>query len=185
MTTEKKQNPRRIIRWDRVKGPKAVTSLVVSTALGAGLSPVAPGTMGSIVALPLAWWSNSWDWPCRVALWAALTAIGTWAATAFDRTMGTSDNQNIVIDEVIGLGITAWTAGRDPKLLAASLVLFRFFDIVKPPPVRQIDLWSKKKSKAPNGSPYWGGFGVIADDIAAGFQGLIVMLILQALHVFG
>jgi phosphatidylglycerophosphatase A len=92
--------------------------------------------------------------------------------------MGTGDNQNIVIDEVIGLGITAWTAGRDLKTLFAAFVLFRFFDVIKPPPVRQVDLWSKRQA-----SPWAGGFGVIADDIVAGFQALAVILVLQYYQV--
>ena len=169
---------RRRIIWERVKGVKAVSAFTVATALGAGLFPVAPGTMGTLFAVPLAYATRDWFWPERVALWLGLTLLGTWAAKEFDEMMQTHDNQNIVIDEVVGLGITAWTAGSDPKNWIAAFVLFRFFDMIKPPPVREVDAWSKKQP-----SPWLGGFGVIADDIVAAFQALGVMLALQALKI--
>ena len=171
------KNPRRFIRWDAVKGPKAFIAVTVGTACGSGLVPFAPGTMGTLFGLPFVFYSAGWEWPYRVGLWLALLAIGTWAAKVFDETMGSSDNQCIVIDEVVGIGITAWTAGTDPKALAASFVLFRFFDIFKFPPVRQLDRWSKTQSR------WLGGFGVMADDVLAGFQGLAVILLLQYLKV--
>ena len=57
-------------------------------------------------------------------------------------------------------------------------MLFRIFDMIKPPPVRQVDTWSKKQS-----SPWWGGFGVIADDIVAAIQALSIILLLQWLKI--
>jgi phosphatidylglycerophosphatase A len=169
---------RRKIDWAKVRGAKSVAAFWISTALGAGLFPVAPGTMGTLVALPIAYYTNEWDLTARVLFWLGLTVIGTWAATVFDQMMGTGDNQNIVIDEVIGLGVTAWTAGRDLKTLAVAFVLFRIFDVIKPPPVRQVDKWSKNQA-----SPWAGGFGVIADDIVAGFQALALILVLQHLQL--
>jgi phosphatidylglycerophosphatase A len=112
-----------------------------------------------------------------------LALVGTWACKVFDETMQTGDNQNLVIDEVVGLGITAWVAGPDWKWLAAAFFLFRFFDIVKPPPVRQVDAWSKNRTLSNTPLRYWySGFGVMADDIIAGFQGLICMVVLR--HFF-
>jgi phosphatidylglycerophosphatase A len=165
---------RRKIVWGKIRGFGPVASLGVATALGAGLFPVAPGTMGTLIGVPLAYWSTDWPVWGRVLLWAGLVAIGTWSATTFDQLMGTKDNQNIVIDEVIGLGIASWTAGRDFKSWVAAFLLFRVFDIIKIPPVRQLDAWSKKKS-----NPTWGGFGVIADDMAAGLQALACLVLLQ------
>jgi phosphatidylglycerophosphatase A len=162
------------IPWETVRGPRAVAAVAVGTALGAGLFPFAPGTMGTLAALPLAWASAGWHWAPRLALWLAILAIGTWAARVIDETMRSSDNQCVVIDEVIGLGIAAWTAGTEPKTLIAAFLFFRFFDIVKPPPVRAVDRWSKKQS-----SPWAKGFGVMADDILAGFQALAVIAALQ------
>jgi phosphatidylglycerophosphatase A len=102
-----------------------------------------------------------------------------------DEIMGTKDNQSIVMDEVVGLGVTAWTAGHHTSTLIAAFVLFRAFDILKPPPVRQLDRWSKKKAsqKGNASAAWWGGFGVMADDLLAGFEALTVIFILQQLGV--
>lgn len=152
---------------------------LVATAFGVGFSPFAPGTLGSLVGLPIAFFTRDWHWIERVGLWGGLIILGTWAAQAFDRLMQTHDNQSIVIDEVVGLGISAWTAGNDLKAWVAAFVLFRFFDILKPPPVRQVDQWSKNKSD------WTGGFGVIADDVIAGLQALCLLILLQFFHILG
>lgn len=170
---------RRNIIGSKLKGFKAIFAFSVVTAWGAGLFPIAPGTAGTLMGLPLAYYTSEFHGLFRVAFWLALTWVGSWAASYFDQLMGTQDNQNIVIDEVIGVAITSWTAGNDWKVWLAAFLLFRFFDVIKIPPVRQIDQWSKKKS-----NPFWSGFGVIADDIVAGFQGLIVILVLQKLQIF-
>ena len=178
-----RENPRRLLHWDRVRGPRVTSAIAIGTAFGAGLLPLAPGTWGTILAVPLAYATADWSTPARLALWIGLAVIGTWACKTFDETMQTSDNQNLVIDEVVGLGITAWTAGPDWKWLLAAFVLFRLFDITKPPPVRQVDEWSKNRTKSDSQYKYWySGFGVMADDIIAGFQGLICMVLLQ--HFF-
>lgn len=168
-------NPRRVLHWPRVKGPRAIAALFTGTAAGAGLVPAAPGTMGTLVGIPIAWASAEWTSPARVALWAALTLVGTWACKVYGELMESQDNQNLVIDEVVGLGITAWTLNSASGSWAwfAAFVLFRIFDIVKPPPVRAVDRWSKSKTG------WAGGFGVMADDIVAGFQGLLAMVLLQ------
>ena len=160
------------VRWENVRGPKAILAVVIGTALGAGLAPVAPGTLGTLVGVPIHYFSADWSIAGRLTLWIGLTLIGIWAAQIFDRTMKSMDNQSIVIDEVVGFGITAWTAGTHVNSLIVAFVLFRILDIVKIPPVRQIDRWSKKR-------PGWSGFGVMADDVMAAFQGLAIMLILQ------
>src|SRR5262245_53825966 len=134
---------RRFLDWSRVRGPREFLAVITATACGAGLVPFAPGTAGTLAAMPLAWATAFEPVVVRVVLWTSLLIAGTWAAKVFDETMGTGDNQNIVMDEVVGLGITAWTAGQDSRALIAAFVLFRFFDIVKPWPVRLIDRWSK------------------------------------------
>lgn len=159
-------------------GLRAISAVTIGTSMGAGLFPIAPGTMGTLIGVPLAWWSSTWSMGARLSLWVGLAALGTWACKEFDEIMQSHDNQNLVIDETLGLGITAWTIGRGSGMLAwfAAFALFRFFDILKPPPVRQVDRWSK------TGSAWLGGFGVMADDIVAGFQALLVMIALQSLH---
>ncbi len=167
---------RRIIRWEKFKGPRAIAALVISTAGGAGLAPIAPGSLGTLVGVPIHWFSADWSIPARVMLWGGLLFIGVWAAKVFDEINDSKDNQNIVMDEVVGFGITAWTAGTNNWTLLAAFILFRIFDVLKPPPVRQLDNWSKSKA---TGSRWWNGIGVMGDDVVAAFQGLIVILILQ------
>jgi phosphatidylglycerophosphatase A len=187
---------KRNIELARFFGPSAGLldrlALAAGTSLGAGLIPGAPGTMGACVGLPIAYLTAGWPAPYRVAIWTLLTILGVWAAKVIDERMGSSDNQSIVIDETVGLGITAWTAGTHLQTLAAAFVLFRLFDILKPPPIRQVDRWSKiqaiKARVAPPGpkSPWsscWGGFGVMADDLLAGLEGLLVVFLLQRLDI--
>ncbi len=171
---------RRTLHWDRVRTPRDRLALFVATGFLSGLAPRAPGTFGTLVAVPLCYATAPLPLAARSTLWLGLLAVGTWATAHFDRQMGTSDNQNVTIDEVLGFGLTAWTAGRDPLALAVAFALFRAFDVLKPPPVRQIDRWSHRQSARGGTLGAWiAGFGVIADDLAAGALGLLVMLLLQ------
>lgn len=140
----------------------------LSTAFGAGYSPIAPGTCGTIVTVPLA---------CAlapVALWqyalivAAVIAIGIWAADRADRAWGTHDSGRIVIDEVAGYLVTMALVDRGHWVpLLVGFVVFRVLDIAKPPPIRWLD------QNVP------GGFGVVIDDVAAGVLGMVIMLALD------
>jgi phosphatidylglycerophosphatase A len=144
----------------------------VATAGGAGLLPKMPGTWGTMVGIPIVYFTRDWPISARVALWVGITAIGTWSAQVFDQTMKSTDNQNIVIDEVVGMGITGWTAGNNWQAYLAAFFIFRLFDVWKPYPIRLVDVWSKK-------SAAWSGFGVMADDILAAVYGLLLMLVIQ------
>jgi len=125
--------------WDRI-------ALVVGTGGGVGLFGVMPGTLGSLVALPLVWWSLGWMVWARLALWTGVFLVGVWAARSVDRQRGSADNSAIVIDEIWGMGIATWLGGMHGDAVLAALIFFRAFDILKPPPIRQLDRWSKKKS---------------------------------------
>lgn len=168
---------RRKVIWKNLNSGRGIVSTIIATALGAGFSPVAPGTAGSLVAVPLVYWTHTWDIRSQIFFWSVLTLVGIWAAMEFDLLMEAHDHQSIVVDEVIGMGVASWTAGLDWKTVMASFLVFRIFDIWKLPPVRWIDRWSKHQT-----SPGWDGFGVIADDIVAGLQALAVIYGLQRLH---
>jgi phosphatidylglycerophosphatase A len=140
----------------------------IATALGAGYSPLAPGTCGTLVTLPLAWALSG------VALWvyvlvtAAVIVVGIWAADRADRAWGTEDSGRIVIDEVAGYLVTMTLVDRSHWIpLAVGFVVFRALDIGKPPPIRWLD------QNLP------GGFGVVMDDVAAGVMGLGIMVALD------
>ena len=145
----------------------------IATALGAGYSPVAPGTCGTAIAVPLAWAL------ARAELWlffiitVVITLVGVWAAATADRVWGTHDSGRIVIDEVAGYLVTVAVVDRSSWLvLGVGFVVFRFFDIVKPPPVRWLD------ENLP------GGWGVVLDDVAAGVMGAAVMWALAHFGAF-
>lgn len=161
----------------------AKVARLVATAGGAGLVPKAPGTAGAVVGLALAWVTHSMSLFAQVAIILVISVIGTWSAKRIDELDGTSDNQKIVIDEVAGQMITCLGAALSFKSFLLSFALFRLFDIAKPPPIRQIDTWSKHKAsnRSDPKAALWGGFGVMADDLAAGVLGLVVRILIQKL----
>jgi phosphatidylglycerophosphatase A len=153
-------------------------SFILATAFGAGFTPKAPGTAGTVVAIPLTYLVNKYlPLPLVIAVWAIILIAGTWSAYHVNRITQTEDNQKIVIDEVLGYGITMIGCGTAWPTLLAAFILFRLFDIAKFPPVRAVDIGSKRKSK--EGQPWFGAFGVMADDLLAGVQGLIVLSLLR------
>jgi phosphatidylglycerophosphatase A len=153
----------------QTRSPKIVLARTIATAGGAGYSPVAPGTCGTAVAVPLAWLGAELPWWAWLLVTAAVTVIGIWAAAVADESWGTHDSGRIVIDEVAGYFATMAIVDRaDWITLAIGFVVFRAFDIIKPPPVRWID------------REVGGGAGVVLDDVAAGVMGCAVMYGLAA-----
>lgn len=153
-------------------------SLAIGTGLGSGLSPRAPGTMGSLVGVAALWAVRDFSWGLKLACILALTAIGTWAARSVCAAVRSRDDQRIVIDEVIGMMLTGFTLAPNFWNYALAFLFFRFFDILKLPPARQADRWSKSLDF---NASWQIGFGVILDDIFAGLQGLAILYALQAL----
>ncbi|MBE1236733.1 phosphatidylglycerophosphatase A [Phaeovibrio sulfidiphilus] len=142
--------------------------LALTTWFGAGASPVAPGTAGSLAALPCAalvvWLAG----PVGLLIAAVVvTVVGIFAASAHVRHTGEDDPGRIVIDEVAGQWITLLAAPLNPVAYLTGFVLFRFFDILKPWPVRAIDRALK------------GGAGIMLDDVAAGLYALGCMVALS------
>lgn len=138
---------------------------VIATVGGAGYSPFAPGTCGTLVAVPLAWLLADTTWWGFITIVALVTVIGIWAAQVADAAWQSHDSGRIVVDEVAGYLATVALVDRgDPWVLAVGFVLFRALDIVKPPPIRWID------ERLP------GGYGVVLDDVAAGVIGAAIMV---------
>jgi len=150
--------------------PVNTLAKVIATALGAGYSPIAPGTCGTLVAVPLVWALSGLSLPLFVVMTAVLTALAVWAAHIADHGWGTHDSGRIVIDEVVGYMATMTFMDRaNPWALGIGFVVFRALDIIKPPPVRWLD------ENLP------GGWGVVLDDTAAGAIGAGVMIALAHL----
>ena len=140
----------------------------IALGFGAGLSPFAPGTVGTLVALPIAAALRAFagDIAFTIAIAVAL-ALGVWAADRTGRDLGLADHSAIVCDEIAAFLLVLFLVGPDPARQAIAFVLFRVFDILKPPPASSIDrAWHH-------------GFGVMADDIVAAFYTLVVFALWQ------
>jgi phosphatidylglycerophosphatase A len=140
----------------------------IALGFGAGLAPVAPGTFGTLVALPIA--AALRAYATDVAFIATIVgafAVGVWAAGRTGKALGDGDHGAIVWDEVVAFLLVLFFVGSDPLREAFAFVLFRAFDITKPPPARFID------------REWHGGFGVMADDIVAAFYALVVLALWQ------
>lgn len=140
---------------------------VIATWFGCGLVPKAPGTMGSLGAIPL-YFVVARGGRVGVAVAAlAITAVGIWAASVVARDLGKKDPQIVVVDEVAGMLVTMIPmANVSPdvswRAIVVGFVLFRLFDVTKPWPARRLE-----------GLP--GGWGIVMDDVAAGAFGACVM----------
>jgi len=136
-----------------------------------GLSPIVPGTVGTLGGVAIAWLlagsENYFLWTILtcVVLYAIGRPLGGWA----EKRAGKKDPGFYVLDEVIGYLVTMlWFGGPTLLALTAGFFVFRFFDIVKPPPARQIERLG-------------GGDGILLDDVVAGLYGLAVMAALRLL----
>ena len=139
----------------------------IATAFGLGYAPKAPGTAGSLGALVIAWLLCAYAGvgPLWFAAFAIALAIpGIWAAGMVAQEIGRKDPQIVVVDEVVGQwAALAGASHLNWKSAFAAFVLFRLFDIWKPPPVRQLE-------RLP------GGVGIVADDAMAGLYAALVLL---------
>jgi phosphatidylglycerophosphatase A len=143
---------------------------LVALGFGAGLSPVAPGTAGTLWAWLAFGVMAPWLSALHMGLLiAAATVLGWWASTVTAKNMGVADPGSIVWDEVAAFWLVLWLitpAGLWGQL--AAFVLFRFFDAVKFGPMA----WADKRFK---GFGWRGGFGIMLDDVAAAFCTLLVI----------
>ena len=131
--------------------------MVLATWFGAGKLPVAPGSWGSLAALPFAWGLVWFGGPLALLAGAvAVFGVGIWASGRIIQAGGAKDPGEIVIDEVAGQWLSLVAAPLDPLAYAAGFALFRIFDIFKPWPAGWID------------AKLGGGVGIMLDDIVAG-----------------
>lgn len=143
----------------------------VAFGFGAGLAPRAPGTFGSLVGVLAAWWLLELPLAARVAVVAVVIGAGIWICGESARRLNRHDDQRIVFDEIAGVLLTSLAVTEKSVLsIALVFVLFRFFDILKPWPIRDVDHRLK------------GGLGIMLDDlIAALFAAAVVITIRVAL----
>jgi phosphatidylglycerophosphatase A len=147
-----------------------VWATLVATLFGAGRLQPGPGTWGS-VATVIVWALISSRIPPGARTWATMAAaalvtlIGIPAATRVARASGLKDPQFVVIDEVAGQLVALVAVPLAWKTFLAGLILFRVFDISKPPPLRLLERMPE-------------GFGIVVDDVGAGLYAFAVMHLL-------
>ncbi len=134
---------------------------------GSGLAPKAPGTFGTVAAIPVyLLLSLLVSLPGYLVITALFSVVGIWICDKTSKDLGVHDHSGIVWDEIVGYLITMILVPLTWYWVLAGFVLFRFFDILKPWPISILD---KKVS---------GGFGIMVDDIVAGVFSLGVMHLL-------
>ncbi|HXY14313.1 MAG TPA: phosphatidylglycerophosphatase A [Terriglobales bacterium] len=155
--------------------PAPFWARLIATFFGIGSLRPGPGTWASLATV-LLWWLLSrwivpdWQWVALTLLATAVTLVGIPAATQVARASGLKDPQFVVIDEVAGQFISLIAVPVSWKSLLAGFILFRAFDIVKPPPVRQLEQLPE-------------GVGIVLDDVAAGLYVLLIMHGLLHWHI--
>ena len=143
----------------------------LALGLGTGLAPVAPGTVGTLLAYPLYYLMlvSQLDVPAQLAATTLFFLAGVWACGVTGRAMGIADHSSMVWDEVVAMLLILMIIPPTTGWWIAAFFTFRFFDVVKPPPIRHFDRTLK------------GGFGVMFDDLLAAFYSLLLLALVQRL----
>ncbi len=148
---------------------KTMVAFMLSTGLFVGKIPIAPGTIGTLVGIfpILIYWTRGGQYQLwnEIFITLAVFLIGIWASTVVVETFKDKDPEYVVIDEMAGYMVSMIGFYPSWQHLLIAFVLFRIFDILKPPPIKMFE-------KLPS------GLGVMADDIIAGIYTWIIMFIL-------
>ena len=161
---------------------KCPCSVFLATGFYSGYSPKAPGTAGTAVMAVLCWilfhyWPAAAQWPVLLMIAAAVFASGVVTANRVvdcgifagdrDDARQAKDPKQVVIDEFAGYLVTLLGMGSSPGVLVAAFLAFRFFDILKPPPIRLTERLPR-------------GWGIMVDDVAAGVYANLVLRVIYA-----
>jgi phosphatidylglycerophosphatase A len=133
---------------------------LIALGFGTGLAPFAPGTVGTLVAFPLYALAAQWLSP---GLLTVAFGLGVWACERCGRDLGVADHGAMNWDEIVAFLLVLVFTPHGLLWQAFAFLAFRFFDIVKPPPIRHVDRELK------------GGLGVMLDDVIAAFYTLLVL----------
>ena len=133
---------------------------------GSGLAPVAPGTFGTLTAIPLYLMMATLTWELYLLLTVVAFFLGIYLCERASFDLGVHDHGGIVWDEFVGFWITMFLIPMTWYWVLSGFLLFRFFDIVKPFPIK----WLDKKVK--------GGFGIMIDDVIAGLFAWVILMVL-------
>ena len=142
---------------------------LIAFGFGTGLAPKAPGTVGTLLGLPLFWaiLAVAPDLPNQIILLIAAFLVGIWACARAGRALGVPDHGGIVWDEIVAFALVLVFTPATWVWVAIAFALFRLFDILKPWPIRLADTHLKN------------GFGVMFDDLLAALYAIAALKGLQ------
>lgn len=139
----------------------------LALGFGTGLSRVAPGTVGTLVGFPLFWLLRDLPLVLQLGVLAALFGLGCYLCDVAGKALGVPDHGGIVWDEIVAYALVLVTVPPQALWWLAAFAAFRFFDILKPPPIGWLDRHLKN------------GLGVMADDLLAAVYAIAVLAVLQ------
>lgn len=140
---------------------------VIALGFGAGLAPVAPGTIGTVLGWAIGWVLGQYHAGAVLLAAVLFFLAGLWACEITGRHLGAEDHGAMVWDEVVAFLLIIAIIPAELAWQLAAFVLFRFFDILKPAPIRHFE------------RRYGGGFGVMFDDLVAAGYTLLVLAALK------
>lgn len=135
---------------------------LIATFFYVGLIPVAPGTFGTLAAIPLFWIISGLPIYIYLLITVVVIGVSVWAAAETEKIYARRDPGQIVADEVAGYLVTMILIPPTATYIVVGFFLFRILDILKPPPVRRLE-------KLPR------GWGIVIDDVAAGVYACVLM----------
>lgn len=135
-------------------------ALLLSTVMGVGFLPRAPGTFGTLAACPFPWFMAGGSVFLRAGVLCVLAAVAVWAGGRYSGLVGREDPPEVVLDEVVGFLAAALWVPLTWWGISVCFFLFRIFDILKPFPIKSMERTLP------------GGWGIVADDVAAGLYAL-------------
>lgn len=156
-----------MLEYQPVKDTYKTISKIIATLFFIGYMPFAPGTFGTLAGMLFIWILKP-SFPWQFALLIAALIIGIITSGIAEKAFGEKDSRHIVIDEFVGYLCSVILLPLTPAYMLAAFFLFRFFDILKPPPIRMIEKLG-------------GGAGVMFDDVAAGIITNILLQIFRLL----
>ena len=146
---------------------------VIALGFGTGLSPVAPGTVGTLLGFPIYWMLSGWLAPygplAFLGAIALMFLVGIWACGRTGRDLGLADHSGMNWDEIVAFQLVLLMTPPAWQWQAFAFFGFRLFDVLKPSPIRQVDAQLK------------GGLGVMFDDILAAGYTLLAMAVCKAI----
>jgi phosphatidylglycerophosphatase A len=156
----------------RTSGLPGKAAVVLSTWFGAGLLPAAPGTFGTLAALPLIGLMKAQGVPFQVGLLGMVIVLALWSTGRYQDLTGRQDPPEVVIDEVAGFSLTMVLLPASWLSLGLGFLAFRLFDIWKPFPIKRLEILR-------------GSTGTVMDDLAAGLYAAAAVRILLSFPPWG